>query len=153
MYKIAICCDKEEQWDKIKTKMLENSIIFREESQKWHVNKEKTGICEVGCMGTPGWGSVGFFEGEGYAIISAKEYLSVKNKIIKPKTKENKMNETIRKVFKGDTLELAEKMDDNFGNDTLLEGFSGEVILTEHKQKYIEEIVRREEEAKKEEAK
>lgn len=59
------------------------------------------------------------------------------------------INETIRKVFKGESFELVEAMQENFGNE-IAATFTGEIGLIRDKKKYIAEIERLEEEARKE---
>lgn len=66
-------------------------------------------------------------------------------------TKENKMslqiNSIIRKVFKGAEFEQVEKMQEHFGSE-IQENFSGEIFLKANKKKFEDEIIRRDEEAK-----
>ena len=59
-----------------------------------------------------------------------------------------KVNETIRKVFKGEEFELVEKMQENFG-DEIAENFTGEILLRRDKAKYIAEIDKRDKAAAK----
>ena len=55
------------------------------------------------------------------------------------------MNPTIRTVFAADSLELAEKVNQHFGNE-IANTFTGELILRANKDAYVKEIARREDE-------
>ena len=54
------------------------------------------------------------------------------------------MNPTIRPVFAQHNLELAEKVNQHFGNE-IANTFTGELILRANKDAYVKEIARREE--------
>ena len=146
---IVVHCPTQEIWNAVQKRTVENGTIWchgKRENDEWAQNNEESCIIIGSSMS---YCSKKWAKDNGYAITSAEDYLNgYKYKPLK--TKENKMNETIRKVFKGDTLELAEKMEENFGCE-VTEDFTGELILATFRSKYIEEIVRREEEAKKEE--
>ena len=146
MEKIAVHCPTNELFDRVKEKS-GAKLIGKWYDSNAHIRITNNGSSDFGFCHTLNW-----YQGKGYNIITAKKYLGSKVVKSKPKTKESKMNETIRKVFKDDTLELAEKMEENFSDEITMD-FTGELLLTEYKQKYIDEIKRREEEAKKEEAK
>ena len=134
---VAIHCPTKELWDKVNKDTKSNLTV------EW-----KYGHCINPNMQC--WERRSYYEDNNYTIIEAENYLKWGS--AKPKTKENKMNETIRKVFKDDTLELAEKMDEHFGCD--FNGtFTDELIIRYFKEKYVAEINRLEEEAKKEEGK
>lgn len=78
-----------------------------------------------------------------------REYLKTKPKAIKG---EDTMNSSIRKIFARSDLETAEKIQAHFGAE-IDETFTGEINLKVNKQKYLDEIKRREDEAAKDEEK
>ena len=88
-----------------------------------------------------------FYLETGRKIVPAEEYLAG----TEPQTKiqkENDMNATVRKVFKKDPLELAEKINEEFGHEFGRDTFFSELFLWDNKAKFIAELERREEERK-----
>ena len=73
------------------------------------------------------------------------ERFTLNNNTNSNQTGVNIMNNTIRKVFSKDSLEVAEKVQAHFGHE-IDDNFTGELNLENNKQKYLDEIDRREKE-------
>lgn len=76
-----------------------------------------------------------------------KDHFELTNKQNKPKSKENKMNTSIEKVFADDKVREGNLVQKYFGAE-IAEDFTGELILEQHKQAYLAEAKSREKIAK-----